>query len=628
MSGTRLGEPYGRRIDRSRPISFMFNGRVLAGLQGDTLASALLANGVRLVGRSFKLHRPRGIFAAGIEEPTGIVDLVDGRHRTPDERATLVELVDGLAAESVNCWPSVGFDLGAVNGWFSPLLPAGFYYKTFKWPGWRPFEPAIRRMAGLGRASLERGGEVYEEISENVDLLVAGSCIAGLAAAAAAAEAGARTVLLCAGREPGGALGWRGDAEVGDLLVRARRAGVRILTRTLAFGVYDHNLVCASERLAHVPASATRRLSERLWKFRARSIVAAQGAFERPMLFPDNDRPGVMLAGAVDEYAHAYGVACGRRVVIAANCDSAYRVAESLQAAGIEVVALLDRRPSVDIGTHAAGVRAIANTGIGKVIGARSVRGCVAVPADGHSAPRLRLECDLILVAGGHAPAVHLHSQAGGRLRWLAESSMFVPDGNARGLVSVGACAGVFGREAAAQHAADVGRALALGFTVPAAPVGGAGRSLASSRIAAVRGKQLVDLQNDVAVSDVELAARENYRSVEHLKRYTTTGMATDQGKTSNVNALVLMGEFTHREPAEVGTTRFRPPYSPVTFGALIGRRVGALYRPLKRLAAVEWQARHGALFEQFGNWSRPAAYPRSGESLHQAAQREALTVR
>jgi len=630
MSGHRLPAPLGCRLDRSRLVTFLFNGRAYGGFHGDTLAAALLANGVRLIGRSFKLHRPRGIFSCGIEEPTAIVDVGEGARRTPNQRATMVELCDGLVAESVNCWPSVEFDLGAVNRWIAPLLPAGFYYKTFKWPNWRLFEPAIRRMAGLGRAPTEPDPDRYEEISIATDVLVIGAGVAGLSAAVAAAHSGARTMLLTSGAETGGALGWRGDPQIDELRSSARRLGVQIQTRTLAFGIYDHNLVCATEWLAAdaPPPGARGVLRERLWRIRARSVCSAQGSFERPMLFPDNDRPGVMLAAAADKFAHAYGVACGRRVVIAANSDSAYAVAASLRSAGVEVAALLDRRPAADIAADAAGLRVMRNAAIEKVIGAAAVRACIAGAADGHGARAERIDCDLILSAGGHAPAVHLHSQAGGRLRWVAESAMFVPDGAAPGLVSVGACAGVFSREAAALHAAEVGRALAHGFTVPAPPVGGAGRTLASSRAAAARGKQFVDLQNDVTVDDIGLAALENYRSVEHLKRYTTTGMATDQGKTSNVNALVLMGEMTERDPPQVGTTTFRPPFAPVTFGALVGRRVGALYRPLKQLPAARWHAAHGALFEQFGHWNRPAAYPLGAETLHAAAQREAAAVR
>jgi len=630
MSANRLASRFGTRIDRAHTVGFQFNGRRYQGFRGDSLASALLANDVRLVGRSFKLHRPRGIFSCGIEEPSGLVDVGEGARRTPNLRATLVELHEGLVAASVNCWPSVGFDIGAAADWFRALLPAGFYYKTFMWPDWHLFEPWIRRAAGLGRASGLADPDRYEEISAVADVVVVGAGIAGLNCAVAAAQAGASTLLLASSATLGGALEWRADPEVLTLAAEARRLGVRILTRTLAFGVFDHNLLCAVESLSPIYAGTPDResvLRERLWKIRARHIVAASGAFERPLVFPGNDRPGVMLAGAADKYAHAYGVACGQRVVIAANCDSAYAVARSLRAAGVEIAALVERRPASDSSTGAEGLRVIGEAAIASVSGTRAVRGCTVVSVSGGMRPE-KINCDLILSAGGYAPAVHLHSQAGGKLRWLDDAAMFVPDGGAPGLTSIGACAGVFARALAASHGADVGRALARGQAAPAAPVGGLGRSLASTYLPSLKGKQFIDLQNDVATGDVRLAALENFSSVEHLKRYTTTGMGTDQGKTSNVNALVLMGEFTGRDPALVGTTKFRPPFAPVTLGMLVGRRVGSLYRPLKRLPAAAWHETRGALFEQFGNWVRPVAYPQSGETLEAAAQREAGAVR
>jgi sarcosine oxidase subunit alpha len=628
MTGSRLAAPCGQRIDRSQRLSFEFNGRRLSGHPGDTLASALLANDIQIVGRSFKLHRPRGIFSCGVEEPSGIVDLTEGSKRTPNMRATLVELHDGLVAASVNCWPSVGFDLGVINSSVAALLPAGFYYKTFKWPHWHLYEPTIRRMAGLGRASGDRDPDRYEEASTQADVLVVGGGVAGLSAAVSAAEAGADTLLLASSAVLGGSLAWRSDPEVAQLILRAGRCGLRQMTRTMAFGIYDHNLVCARENLPRdsVPGTAG-VLRERLWKIRARAVIAAGGALERPMIFPNNDRPGVMLAGSADKYAHAFGVACGQRVVIAANSDFAYQTAVSLRAAGVNVVALIDRRPHADIEAEAPHVRTIASAGIAKV-GGRTVKNCIVISTDTVGARPERLECDLILSAGGYAPSVHLHSQAGGKLRWIEESAMFVPDGAAPGVWSAGACAGMFAREAVVNHAAELGLALARGGMPPRAAPRGAGRSLAASHLPGVAGKQFVDLQNDVCVGDIGIAAQENYRSVEHLKRYTTTGMGTDQGKTSNVNALVLMGEFTGREPAEVGTTKFRPPFVPVSLGLIGGRRVGALYRPLKHLPAHGWHQARGALFEQFGNWVRPAAYPGHGESLESAAQREAAAVR
>ena len=630
MSSYRLPAPLGVRLDRTCGMGFRFNGESLRGFKGDTLASALLANGVQLVGRSFKLHRPRGIFSCGVEEPTGLVDVGSGARRTPNMRATMVDLEENLSAVSVNCWPSVRFDLGAVTGAFSALLPAGFYYKTFKWPSWHLFEPSIRRMAGWGKAADLPDPDRYEELSAAADVLVVGGGIAGLSAAVASARAGADTLLVTSAPVFGGSLGWRGDAEIGTLIEAAAAAGVRMLNRTAAFGVYDHNLVCAREVLA-VPegSDGTGYLRERLWKIRARSIVAAAGAFERPMIFADNDRPGVMLAGAADKYAHAFATACGRRVVIAANSDSAYGVARSLLSAGVNVIAIVDRRQAADIVATESGanVRIFRDAGIVGVSGSKSIAGCTILCGEGREAT-VKLECDAILSAGGHAPAVHLHSQAGGKLRWLDDCAMFVPEATAGGLTSVGACAGVFSREAAVEHAQAVGAALAAGKPVSAAPVGGAGRSRAANQPRRGGGKQFIDLQNDVTSDDVGLAARENYRSVEHLKRYTTTGMGTDQGKTSNVNALVLMGECTGREPADVGTTRFRPPFAPVTLGLIVGRRTGALYRPLKRLPDEDWHRERGALFEQFGNWVRPAAYPLPGETLESAAQREVRTVR
>ncbi|HEY1312971.1 MAG TPA: 2Fe-2S iron-sulfur cluster-binding protein, partial [Steroidobacteraceae bacterium] len=360
MSGSRLAAPAGQRLDRSRRLTFQFNGRTLYGHPGDTLASALLANGVQLVGRSFKLHRPRGIFSCGVEEPTGLVDVGEGATRTPNLRATLVELHDGLIAASVNCWPSVGFDLGAVNSRLGALLPAGFYYKTFKWPNWHWYEPAIRRMAGLGRASSVPDPDRYEEVAAQVEVLVVGGGPAGLTAAVSAAEAGAKTLLVTSGPALGGALAWRRDPHIEQLMLRAARCGLEQMTRGLAFGVYDHNLVCVRESLPGAAGAKGGVLRERLWKIRARAVIAATGALERPMIFPDNDRPGVMLAGAADKYAHAFGVACGRRVVIAANSDAAYQVAASLRALGIEVVALIDRRARSDIAAAAA-VRTLTN---------------------------------------------------------------------------------------------------------------------------------------------------------------------------------------------------------------------------------------------------------------------------
>jgi sarcosine oxidase, subunit alpha len=629
MSARRLPAPSGTRLDRTREIRFTFNNRAYSGFHGDTLASALLANGVQLVGRSVKLHRPRGIYSCGVEEPTGLVDVGSGSRRTPNVRASLLEIHPGLVATSVNCWPSVGFDVAAINNWFSAILPAGFYYKTFKWPNWHVYEPSIRRLAGFGRASTEPDPDRYEEIAISADVLVVGAGVTGVAAAVGAARSGAEVLLLGGSSHLGGRLGYQGDAPTAALIKEAQQLGIRILTRTLAFGVYDHNLVCARQIIDGVNSQdAPGMLRERLWKIRARAVIAATGAFERPMVFPDNDRPGVMLAGAVEKYAHAYGVACGSRVVIAANSDQAYQVAATLRGLGVEVLAIADRRPDTLIAAEAPqGTQRFSDAVVSGVSGHRAVRGC-SIATSQSETKATHFDCDLILSAGGFAPAVHFHSQAGGKLRWLDQSAMFVPDGAAGELYSVGACAGVFELDAALSHAAAVGTALGRRSAVPAAPIGGIGHSLANTHVPRLGKPQFIDLQNDVTASDVSLAARENYRSVEHLKRYTTTGMGTDQGKTSNINALVFMGEQTQRTPPAVGTTKFRPPFAPITMGALAGRRVGSLYRPLKRLPAQAWHEERGAVFEEYGGWRRPAAYPRAGEAIEAAALREAAATR
>ena len=629
MSARRLPAPSGTRLDRTREIRFTFNNRAYSGFHGDTLASALLANGVQLVGRSVKLHRPRGIYSCGVEEPTGLVDVGSGSRRTPNVRATLLEIHPGLVATSVNCWPSVGFDVAAINNWFSAILPAGFYYKTFKWPNWHVYEPSIRRLAGFGRASIEPDPDRYEEIAISADVLVVGAGVTGVAAAVGAARSGAEVLLLGGSSHLGGRLGYQGDAPTAALIKEAQQLGISILTRTLAFGVYDHNLVCARQIIDGVNSQdAPGMLRERLWKIRARAVIAATGAFERPLVFPDNDRPGVMLAGAVEKYAHAYGVACGSRVVIAANSDQAYQVAATLRGLGVEVLAIADRRPDTLIAAEALqGTQRFSDAVVSGVSGHRAVRGC-SIATSQSETKATHFDCDLILSAGGFAPAVHFHSQAGGKLRWLDQSAMFVPEGAAGELYSVGACAGVFELDAALSHAAAVGTALGRRSAVPAAPIGGIGHSLANTHVPRLGKPQFIDLQNDVTASDVSLAARENYRSVEHLKRYTTTGMGTDQGKTSNINALVFMGERTQRTPPAVGTTKFRPPFAPITMGALAGRRVGSLYRPLKRLPAQAWHEERGAVFEEYGGWWRPAAYPRAGEAIEAAALREAAGTR
>jgi sarcosine oxidase subunit alpha len=639
----------GGRIDRTRPLAFEFDGKRYLGFAGDTLASALLANGVRIVGRSFKLHRPRGLVGAWCEEPNGIVQLEDCARTTPNLKATQVELRDGMRARSVNCWPNARRDAFAPLQLLGGLMPAGFYYKTFMWPSWRTFEPAIRRAAGLGTAPTRPDPDRYEERHEHCDVLVVGGGPAGLAAALAATRAGARVILADDRPALGGALQWEARRIDGlaaldwtaSVESELRAAGrVRVLTRTTAFGCYDHNLLALSEKLSE-PASTGPR--ERLWHVRAAQVVVAAGAIERPMVFPDNDLPGIMLASAAMTYAAQYAVRPGRRAVVVTSGDSAYEAAHTLQAAGLEISAIVDtraepgepaaiaRRAGIEVmaGHHplrAHGSRAV------KGIEVESIRAEAGVVQEGS---HLRLECDLVCVSGGWTPSVHLFSQARGPLRYGPERAALLPGSGPKSFHCTGAAAGnlalhhcltdgfAAGREAAKAVGAsrDAGRA-------PTTTVESAATSAFWTAPRGSRRKAWVDLQNDVTRADLELAVRENLQSVEHVKRYTTTGMAVDQGKTSNMNALALLAELTGTSIPQVGNTTFRPPYDPVTLGSLAGRHVGSLYHPLRRTPLDPWHARHGAALEDFGGWRRPAWYATQGKTREDRIRAEKRAAR
>ncbi|MCA3079664.1 MAG: (2Fe-2S)-binding protein, partial [Rhodocyclaceae bacterium] len=426
MSGYRLAAPHGAWIDRSRALRFDFNGVDVKGFAGDTVASALLGQGIGHIGRSFKLHRPRGIFSCGLEEPTGLVDIGVGRYRTPNTRATDIAAADGMTAKTGNAWPSLGLDLAAINNKFAALMPAGFYYKTFMWPDWHLFEPAIRRMAGLGVAADGPDPDRYDEVSQQVEVLVIGAGAAGMQAAMSAAQSGRQVLLLESGPHAGGWLesqSLRGEANsqqrLDELTRQVAAAGVSLRVNCTVLGLYDHQLAVALETVD----DGTVR--ERLWKIRAERIILATGAIERPMLFPDNDRPGVMLASAVERYATHFGVACGKRIVVSTACDSGYDVAASLNAAGIEVAAIVDSRET--IGPAAPmGVKVFLGSSIVAVSGSRAINRVTVAANRGGDAQAIAADC--VASAGGWTPAVNLYSMAGGKLRWNDDASMFVPD--------------------------------------------------------------------------------------------------------------------------------------------------------------------------------------------------------
>jgi sarcosine oxidase subunit alpha len=646
VSGWRTAS--GGRVDRSRKLRFTFDGRAYEGLAGDTLASALLANGVHLVGRSFKYHRPRGILTAGAEEPNALVTVRrDAARVTPNLRATQVELYEGLAAESQNRWPSLDFDLGQVADFLSPLLPAGFYYKTFMWPrsAWsKLYEPLIRRSAGLGRAPPQPDPDCYTRRYAHCDVLVVGSGPAGLAAARAAAGAGARVILCDEQAELGGALLDGEPAEVdgfsaGDWLARtvaALAAGprVRLLARTTAFGYFAHNFVALAERctdhLAEPPADGVR---ERLWQVRAREVVLAAGAIEQPLVFSGNDRPGVMLAGAARSYLKRYGVRAGTRAVLVTATDAGYLAALDLHAAGVAIAAIADLRPVASQAWAEAARRAGIEVLPGaRVSGTRGGRRVAGITIAGR-----RIACDLVLMSGGFAPSVHLFSQSRGRLTWSDAARSFVPSQSAERERSAGACRGVYGLAAALADGAAAGHAAAKACGYPGIAhryaVAGETASreapgVAPREAAGGGGKAFVDFQNDVTTRDLALATQEGFRSIEHLKRYTTVGMATDQGKTSNLNALGLVAARAGKPVPEVGHTTFRMPYTPVTFATLAGCARGALFDPVRTTPMHEAAVARGAVFEDVGQWKRARWFPQAGEDMHAAVARECLAVR
>jgi sarcosine oxidase, subunit alpha len=645
----------GGRIDRAKPISFTFDGKKFNGFQGDTLASALLANGVHLIGRSFKYHRPRGILSMGSDEPNALVGVGSQEGRfTPNLRATQVELYEGLTAVSQNNWPSLSFDLQAVNGLFSSLIPAGFYYKTFMQPvgAWQSlYEPLIRRAAGLGRAPTARDADHYANLYAHCDVAIVGAGPAGLAAALAASRDGARVMLFDEQAEIGGSLLGENAARIegkssADWLAASLaelRAAPRVtlLPRTQIFGYYAQNFLAALERINDHLASPDQKLPrERLWQVRAKRVVLATGAHERPLVFPDNDRPGIMLADAARGFLARYGVRPGSRAIIATAHDSAYRAALELAEAGLAIALIADLRPQAEgdlpRAARKAGLRVETGAAILGTRGRLRVSHAVIAKrwADGSAGPGEVIACDLIAMSGGWTPSVHLFSQSRGKLAFDEALQAFVPDASAQVERSAGACRGAFAlvdalADGAAAGAAAVGAESPAPLTVEnAAAAHGGFLGLSPARGDPAKSKAFVDFQNDVTARDVMLAAREGMRSIEHIKRYTTTGMATDQGKTSNMNALAIAAQALGKTIPQVGLTTFRLPYTPVTFAAIAGMSRRKLFDPVRQTPMHSWAAENGATFEEAGLWKRASCFKRPGEDVKATVARECLGTR
>ncbi|MEP1767770.1 MAG: sarcosine oxidase subunit alpha family protein [Sulfitobacter sp.] len=655
----------GRLLNKSKTVFFQFNGKQLNGFEGDTLASALLANDQMLVGRSFKYHRPRGVVAAGPEEPNGLVNLGEEGQFEPNARITTTELFDGLTAQSQNHWPSLEFDVGAINKYLARFLPAGFYYKMFIHPRplWKHvYEPFIRHSAGLGRAPKTRDVDTYEHFYAFCDVLVIGGGVGGLEAARAAALSGARVMIIeqtphwggrtCVdGGEINGApaQSWI-DATLAELRAMSN---VTLRTRMMGAGVYDHGYVLGYEQLTdHQPDVAGPR--HRLWRIRAGHIITATGAIERPLSFAGNDIPGVMLAGSMRDYVANYGVSVGDRTVVVTNNDDAYLTAIALKHAGLDVPAILDARPAgedseVMAQAKALGIRVLMGHGVSSVKGGKRVTGVAICAQAGEGAVLEDIPCDAIAMSGGWSPVVHLWSHCGGKLSWDETHACFSPDPDrapqgADGLQFVttsGAASGFFQLEDVLNDAfaAADGVLRCLGMKLPkdaSAPKGTPRVEIPMAPVwlmpqgasVKLREKAWLDYQNDVKVSDVRLAAQEGFVSVEHAKRYTTLGMATDQGKLSNINGLATLANALGEEIPAVGTTTFRPPYHPISMGAIGGEARDAAFQPIRRTAMHNWHDANGAEWEPVGQWRRPYAYRQSGESTHDAVMREVSNTR
>ncbi|MDF3607766.1 sarcosine oxidase subunit alpha family protein [Paracoccus sp. DMF-8] len=622
----------GRLIDRAYQVPFRFDGRQMRGLEGDTLASALLANGQLMMGRSFKYHRPRGPIASGAEEPNALLGLGRGGRFEPNQRATTTPVVAGMVTSSQNCWPSLNADIGAVNNWLWRFFPAGFYYKTFMQPrgAWKHlFEPVIRRSAGLGKAPTEADPDKYEQAYGFADVVVVGGGIAGLAAARDAAAEGKQVLVLeqnphWGGRTPTDHAD--GQGRVDALLAELRALpNVTLRRNTMATGLYDHGYLLAREALAdHDPNQGIPR--QRLWRIRAGHVITATGALERPLAFAGNDVPGVMLASAVRDFIGDYAVAPGRRIVVVTNNDDAYRTALAALDAGLEVPVVIDARSTADgdlpQAVRARGVRVLTGSGIAGVKGYRGVEAVKICDQTGSGDVRETVEADAVAMSGGWSPVVHLWSHCGGKLNWNADSVFFAPDparpplgADGKGMASAtGAAAGDL--RVAALTGAVQERSLLPVWVMP------------EHATRKARFKMWLDFQNDVKVSDVELAAQEGYESVEHTKRYTTLGMATDQGKVSNINGLAVLSKALSQAIPATGTTTFRPPYTPLTLGTIAGEARGEIFQPLRKTPMHDWNERHGAHWEPVGHWRRAYCYPKGGESHAAAVAREIRAVR
>ena len=648
-------------IDETTRVSFKFDGKTYYGFKGDTLASALIANGIHLVARSFKYHRPRGIMTAGSEEPNAIVQINGNTAYTePNVRATEIEIYDGLEASSQNCWPNVNFDIGGINNILSPLLPAGFYYKTFMWPAsfWEKYEYFIRKSAGLGKSPTKPDPDLYEHKYIHCDVLVIGGGISGIMAAKTAAENNYKTLLLDEKPHLGGTTIYQSsefnkinnqysskwlENEISKL---KNIKNLEIKTRTSVAAYHGYNFLLARENLTdHLPLNKKKdKIRQRLLKIRAKKVIAATGSIERPLIFNNNDRPGIILSSAIIKYSDYYGVVCGKENILFTNNDSAYETAISLFNKGIKINAIIDIREKVnsEITNHAEkiGIKIYNSYTIVDTSGYRRIKevSIMKLSKDGQSVTgsKIKIKCNCLGISGGWTPAVHLFTQSGGKLKFDNEDNVFIPSKYPSDQISIGSCNGEFDLNTIIKNFnQNIKNFLGIDKTSFEDLKINSTKEILKRNIwllpsdkAIGKCKPFVDFQNDATAKDIKLALREGFRSIEHVKRYTTTGMGTDQGKLGNMHALGIISDTSGVKMSDLGTTTFRPPYTPLTFGTIVGRNVGEFFDIFRKTPMHDWHVDNNAEFENVGQWKRAWYYPKKGESMFDAVQRESKAAR
>ena len=648
-------------VDQTNRISFKFDGKTYFGFKGDTLASALLSNGIHLVGRSFKYHRPRGIMTCGSEEPNAICQINPGSDLTePNVRATEIELYEGLEASSQNCWPNVNFDIGGINNFISPFIPAGFYYKTFMWPKsfWKNiYEPLIRKSAGLGKSPTLPDPDLYDHKHIHCDVLVIGGGISGIIAAKIAAKSGSNTILIDDKNTLGGSTIFQNNEnfKINDEISKdwlfqeieelKKLKNLTIKTRTSVAAYHSYNYLLAKENLTdHLSKNnKTSNIRQRLWKIRSNKVIIASGAIERPLVFNNNDRPGIILASSVNKYLNFYGVICGENNFVFTNNDSAYETALSLFEKGIQIK-IIDIRKKTNSKivkrVEKLGIDIYWNSTVTNTFGYRKLNSIeiMNLSEDGSNAigKKTKVKCDCLAVSGGWTPMVHMHTQSGGKLNFRESDQVFLPKELGSEHISVGSCNGDFELDDIIKNTNEKVKSLLnlketefeKTYVSCTKELDKRNIWLLPNKITLGKTKSFIDFQNDSTAKDIKLALREGFRSIEHVKRYTTTGMATDQGKLSNMHALGIIAETAGVKMGTLGTTTFRPPFTPLTFGAIVGRNVGQFFDITRRTSIHEWHIKNNAKFENVGQWKRPWYYPKENENMYQAVQRESKAAR